>query len=326
MLSELNGQENYFTRISTAGLLNVRKIELTQMLLQDINIFHTHPNRMPDANLDTSRLIASAIASMELNDKRAKISINLKESSGITLNKSMISLTTATTPTLTASTNLNCVPCRGSNSALSRSSNNLTLTKANSGSPILSKSPSLRISRNELSSSSQLLSKPAQNQTFVVATNDEMVTSLNDMSSFQLYATNRPTNFYHPIREQLPFAPNLTTSPAALLNEPRTKHKVSYLKLDDNPSLDFNALQNLHNGFTFVCVFNEWDMQQSNYLLNIRLEADNSTLIWSRPAWDINNTWINSGITGNVGTTSERSSEMASKSGNQTVSEAARFT
>ncbi len=319
----MNGQENYFTRISTAGLLNVRKIELTQMLLQDINIFHAHPNRMPDANLDTGRLVASAIASMELNDKRAKININLKEPSSITLNKSMVSLNTATTPTLTA-TNQNCTPVGGSSTALSRSSNNLTLTKANSGSPILSKSPSLRISRNELRSSSQLLSKPSSNAP-VAATDDEMVTSLNDMSSFQLYATNRPTSTYQPIREQLPFAPNLSTNPSTLLNEPRATHKVSYLKLDDNPSLDFNTLQNLHNGFTFACVLNEWDMQQSNYLLNIRLEADNSTLIWSRPAWDISNTWINSGIA-NVGNNSERSSEMTSKSGNQTVSEAARFT
>lgn len=33
------------------------------------------------------------------------------------------------------------------------------------------------------------------------------------------------------------------------------------------------------------------DMSQSNYLLNIRLEADNATLVWSRPAWDIANAW-----------------------------------
>ena len=33
---------------------------------------------------------------------------------------------------------------------------------------------------------------------------------------------------------------------------------------------------------------------QSNHLLNIRLESDNSTLIWSKPAWDIKNMWLNS--------------------------------
>jgi hypothetical protein len=362
MLSELNGQENYFTRISTAGLLNVRKIELTQMLLQDINIFHTHPTRMPDANLDTSRLVASAITSMELNEKRTRLSINLKDpfSSCIAINKSMTSLATATTPTLT--TNL-MSPCGhgGSSSALSRSSNNLTLIKANSGggssSPLVS---SLRTSRNELSSSSQLLSPKATtsltanptSQASVIptstaaaapalvvqtATVDEMVTGLNDISSFQLYAANRPTGCYRPIREQLPFAPTLssaascTTAMSCGGGEPRLKHNVSYLKLDGNNALDYNTLQQLHNGFTFVCVLNEWDMHQSNYLLNIRLERDNSTLIWSRPAWDINNTWINSGITNAAvaaaNNNAERSSDGTGKTpGNPTVSEAARFT
>lgn len=63
------------------------------------------------------------------------------------------------------------------------------------------------------------------------------------------------------------------------------------MPINDNHAIDYHLLQSLHNGYTFVCILNESDIYQSNYLLNIRLEADNSTLFWSRPAWDIANTW-----------------------------------
>ncbi len=46
MVSDLNGQETFFTRISVGGLLNARKVDLTHMLLKDINMFHTHPNKI----------------------------------------------------------------------------------------------------------------------------------------------------------------------------------------------------------------------------------------------------------------------------------------
>jgi hypothetical protein len=45
MFADVNGQENYFTRICVSGLLNTRKIELCHMLLKDINLFHTHPTK-----------------------------------------------------------------------------------------------------------------------------------------------------------------------------------------------------------------------------------------------------------------------------------------
>ena len=129
------------------------------------------------------------------------------------------------------------------------------------------------------------------------SSSEEMTASLSDLNSFQLYASNKPTQSYRPIRDQLPFAPNMSLNSGTCPD--RSKHGVSYVRLEDNETLDFNTLQHLHNGFTFVCVLNEWDMQQSNFLLNIRLEADNATLIWSRPAWDINNIWIGTGVNGN---------------------------
>ena len=74
MLSEFqNVQENFLTRVSTVGLLNVRKMELTQKLLQDINIFHAHPARMPDDYIDAGRLLDSAVANMKLNDKQQRV-------------------------------------------------------------------------------------------------------------------------------------------------------------------------------------------------------------------------------------------------------------
>ena len=41
-------------------------------------------------------------------------------------------------------------------------------------------------------------------------------------------------------------------------------------------------------------------MLQSNYLLNIKLEADNCTLIWSKPSWDLVNHWEINNINGNA--------------------------
>ncbi|CAF0890793.1 unnamed protein product [Brachionus calyciflorus] len=204
MVSELNGHENYFTRISVGGLLNTRKLDLTHMLLQDINMFHLHPHKMPsDSTLDNKRLVSSAIANMEYNDRKIKLK---------------------------------------SKSSLSLLNDNQTTMKLDDE-------------------------------------HDDMETSLNDYSSFILYANRKPIQTYRPIRDQIILSP--------LQNETKYKHSISYVSVDDNFKLDFQTLQMLHNGFTFSCILNEWDMSQSNYLLNIRLESDNSTLIWSRPAWDI---------------------------------------
>jgi len=67
--------------------------------------------------------------------------------------------------------------------------------------------------------------------------------------------------------------------------------------MHQNPQLDNHVLQAIQNGFTFVTVLNEQEPVTSTCLLNIRLEPNNSTLIWSKPAWDITNTWINQPVT-----------------------------
>lgn len=85
------------------------------------------------------------------------------------------------------------------------------------------------------------------------------------------------------------------------------------MPINDNHSIDYNLLQSLHNGFTFVCILNESDMFQSNYLLNIRLEPDNSTLFWSRPAWDIANTWTHTFNTVNVDSSSSADASAANE-------------
>jgi hypothetical protein len=68
-----------------------------------------------------------------------------------------------------------------------------------------------------------------------------------------------------------------------------TRHTINYLQLDD-PNLDYHNLQIVENGVTFVAFLNESELVQSNCLLNVRLEADNCTLAWSRPAWDASST------------------------------------
>ena len=64
-------------------------------------------------------------------------------------------------------------------------------------------------------------------------------------------------------------------------------YEIYRVKIDEH---DFQ------NGFTFVCALNELEVVQSSCLLNIRLEANNSTLVWSKPAWDISNAWISPAI------------------------------
>ena len=66
------------------------------------------------------------------------------------------------------------------------------------------------------------------------------------------------------------------------------RHNVSYIPLDDI-NLNYHLLQCLQNGLTAIVCLNETDVLQSNYLLNLKLEADNCTLIWSKPAWDLVN-------------------------------------
>jgi hypothetical protein len=236
MLSKFNGEENYFTRICVGGLFNTRKLELAHMLLQDINMFHMHPNVMPCSrvkNLNlTTRFVSNLISSLQQSP------INIKHMSNP-------NLTTTTTTTTTTS-----------------------------------------------------------------AEDD-----LNDLSLFKEYTSNKPNKTYLPIREDY-----LTSGNCASVNAQqdldRNKHDISYLKLDDNPKLDHHLLQQLHNGYTFVCILNENDALQSNHLLNIRLESDNATLIWSKPAWDIKNFWISPLVqsSSNNSSTTNNKNELSNES------------
>lgn len=156
MLSELNGQENYFTRICVSGLLNTRKLELAHMLLQDINMFHQHPIRMPDANLDKDRLISSAVANMELNDRRSKIKQPLLLS-----NTSISSINKISTTTTTGGHEIiQCPIVLGPTTTTTQKSNR--------------------------------------------AIDEDVELSLNDLTSFSLYASKKPSLIYQPIREHLP--------------------------------------------------------------------------------------------------------------------------
>ena len=251
MISKLNGEENYFTRICVSGLLNTRKLELAHMLLQDISMFHAHPGTPPDPSLDSKRFISAAVSNLASNDRRNKAHTILLDSARKT-----------TTHSLLAPNSTN----------LSKSLSNLTLKSVSN----VSKNSS---SRNELNTDTESTISSSHDKY------EQEVASLNDLASFISYGSRKPSKIYQPIKEQSPGSVLINT------NESRAKHKVSYLKVDDNPKLDYHLIQALQNGFTFACVLNEWEITQSSYLLNIRLESDNSTLVWSRPSWDISNSW-----------------------------------
>ena len=95
MVSKLNGEENYFTRICVAGLLNTRKLELAHMLMQDISMFHAHPKKMPDNTMDLNRLVSAAVSNLMSNDRKAQAHVILNDSvlkhSGNTFNHSVYS-------------------------------------------------------------------------------------------------------------------------------------------------------------------------------------------------------------------------------------------
>lgn len=116
----------------------------------------------------------------------------------------------------------------------------------------------------------------------------EEVGSLNDLASFISYSSRQPTQSYLPIRDE--FANNTFLISSA--ETPKYHHNISYVNIEKNETLDVHVLQTLQNGFTFACILNENEPMQTHCLLNIRLESNKSTLIWSKPAWDITNAWI----------------------------------
>lgn len=223
-VSELNGNENYFTRIGVGGLLNTHKLKLTHMLLQDINMFHLHPKKMPDSEMENKNQIDSVFGNMKLNDRKFN---RLK------------------------------VKCKSISSLTSIASEKF-------------------INKRHKSEILELNNFQNENE-------QELEANIMDFQSFILYASRKPMISYKPIRD----VQNLSINNGYLQYDTKYRHSVSFASLDDNFKLDFQILQMLHNGFTFSCIFNEWDLNQSIHLLNIRLESDNSTLIWSKPAWDI---------------------------------------
>ncbi len=284
MVSELNGQENYFTRICVGGLLNTRKIELAHMLLQDINIFHAHPSKMADSSFEnSSRFVSAAISNMNSNERKLKAKEIMKKLDKISSQNSSLN-NTSNNSKANSTLNLN----DQSKSINIASSLNKTLSKTallSATTSVISSNSKLNNSLADLDSNGRsLISRPLTNL-------DDIETALNDMSSFILYASRKPLKTYQPIRDQYVSLTNNNLSVNhTLLDEDRIKHKISYIDLDDNSNVDYHLLQTLQNGFTFVCILNELEMMQTNLLLNIRLEIDNSTLIWSRPAWDISQT------------------------------------
>ncbi len=261
MLSRLNGEENYFTRICVGGLLNTRKLELAHLLLQDINMFHLHPIQMPNSSSDLNRCISAAVSHLTSSDRKSRTHSSLTNDP---LKASIPNVSTLLTPlgNNNSPNGNNVGSSSNSNNKIGNIKNTVSLGKINTGSQ----------------QQSEELTTPSSYE--------EDVAGLNDLASFITYASCKPNQTYMPIREDNPM---LSMNVQDII---RVKHNVSYIKLDDNPKLDHSSLQALQNGFTFVCFFNESEPMQSNYLLNIRLESDNSTLIWSKPAWDIKNVWL----------------------------------
>jgi len=99
MLSKFNGEENYFTRICVGGLFNTRKLELAHMLLQDINMFHMHPNVMPCSRVKNLNLTTRFISNLISSSSSQQTPINIKQMSNPNL--------TTTTTTTSAEDDLN---------------------------------------------------------------------------------------------------------------------------------------------------------------------------------------------------------------------------
>lgn len=257
MVSKLNGEENYFTRICVAGLLNTRKLELAHMLLQDISMFHMHPLKMPDSNMDANRFISAAVSQLMANDRKTQAHLSLSHHEP------------AHKPTSAGLLN----PLLA-HSSLAKSSSSLAFK----------------------SSSSASLSKASEEAALRVESYNETVGGLNDMASLISYVSGKCSQSFTPIRDHFSMIGGSTMATPPIDSIKATQHNISFVRLQDNPDLDYQIIQTLQNGFTFVCALNELDVVQSSCLLNIRLEANNSTLVWSKPAWDISNAWISPAI------------------------------
>lgn len=283
MISELNGQENYFTRICAGGLLNTRKLELAHMLLQDINMFHLHPISMPLSNSDNNRLISSAITNMTLNDKKIMKRIKAQCGGDTQMGTSKLGHSSSPINLVKSSSNLLIDSSAKSNQQSPLNQNKINTSRTDINVNRHTTSPS-----SSAAASTHLYYNHSQHQHEIASANSEIKdaieSSIDDLASFTLYSSRKPLKVYQPIKDYA--TPNTMAN-----NDSKMRHNVSYIELDDNQKLDYQVLQALQNGFTFTCVLNEQDIVQSSFLLNIRLESDNATLVWSRPAWNISEPW-----------------------------------
>jgi hypothetical protein len=203
MISELNGQENYFTRICAGGLLNTRKLELAHMLLQDINMFHLHPHSMPISNSDNNRLISSTISNMTLNDK--KMAKKLKAQSGSEMAQAggsprlVVNL-------IKSSSNLLLDSKSNPHSPLMQTKINTSKTETNVNRITTTTTTTAAASSSNSSSSTHYYYNHSQHQQDIAASNSEIKeaieSSIDDLASFTLYSSRKPLNVYQPIKDQ----------------------------------------------------------------------------------------------------------------------------
>jgi hypothetical protein len=248
---------SYFTQICVSGLINDRKLELTHMLLKDINIFYMHPIEMPNMNENDQD-------SLLINEETKNLPKKVPNEAEIPFSPSI-------------------------------KNNNHQKQKQ-----ILL--PDIRLRRCSKSTTdiSSLLidSKREQaklNEKIAIVELDQFLSKRKRqlMEKAADYSLGRKS--FHPIRNESSLSSYATVN--CCTSERGINHNINYIPLemmnneDDVQQID---LQFLHNGLTFVGLLNELDVMQSNFLLNIRLESDNATLIWSKPAWNITDAWANS--------------------------------
>jgi hypothetical protein len=199
MVSELNGQENYFTRICVAGLLNTRKLELTQMLLQDINIFHVHPAKMADSSHENNmRFVSAAISNMTSNERKIKTKEIMKKLD----NKLPIGPSS-----LIGNNRANSIQNLASEKSTSTKKITIPDPIVHSQTPTKSNQSLSDFQDNNFTKSNVLTPDNL----------DDIETALNDMASFILYASRKPLKVYQPIRQQFSWA------------DERVSHKVTHI-------------------------------------------------------------------------------------------------
>ena len=166
--------------------------------------------------------------------------------------------------------------------AIDESQDDISLTLTDTKSPESSSTNTWNYDKKSLQLAQDIPEKAPIIQSIIKKQTKAQSVDVND--SFFISSNSN----YEPIRDELSSTVD-------------NRHNISYIPLDD-ASLNYHQLQCLQNGFTAVVCLNETDVLQSNYLLNIKLEADNCTLVWSKPAWDLVNHWNTNNINPNTST------------------------